>query len=185
MHVSPDRFDLSPTTTRRLSDFREYFWFNSEICNECFAQIRHIGDEITVTTALHRHRINAYYERSEHAVAERAGGGVPTERYATTFCRECGAESGTRWSDTRPLRALEGPAKRIAVYTIDETPLAIDCGRFGRELQALKTGPDARDRQGRDLQCLAVAWSRAVSADDPGDAGARPPYRDRAGSAFD
>jgi hypothetical protein len=164
MHVSPSRFDLSQSTERRLEDFRELVWFNSEVCNECFTRIRSIGPERPVTpeSSQTTHQINEWYERTEDATQEHTGFEAPSERYGATFCRECGAEAGTRWSDTRPVEQLREQLVRLLRYTHEHTPLTVSPKRADAELRKLKTGPESRDRQGRDLQCIAVAWCRAA-----------------------
>lgn len=166
MHVSPDRFDLSQRTELRLEDFRELVWYNSELCNECFTRVRSIGPERPITPESSRttHNVNEWYERTEHSTQEHTGFEPPSERYGATFCKSCGAEAGTRWSDTRPLDVLRPQLVRLLRYTHDHTPLTVAPKQADAELQALKTGSEARDRQGRDLQCIAVAWARAITS---------------------
>lgn len=167
MYVDPDRFDVDTTTERRIAEFRDLFWRSSELCSDCFQRIRHIGQEIVVNTDLHRHRTHAYYERSEHSRAEWSSWDRPTDRYGTTYCDDCGSASGGRWQTTRSLEELKPAARNILDYTKRETNYDLDGAAFGAALRDLKTGPDARDRQGRDVECLAVAWARTAEPEGP------------------
>lgn len=164
MHVSADRFDLSTTDDSRLDDFRDYFFFNSEYCSECFTRIREIERlDYGLSERSTANRPNCYHERTSQATVARTGFEAPSERYGITFCDNCGSESGSRWARTRSLDELTTSIYNLVEATADDTPYSIDWRRFVREVHDLKTGSDARDRQGRDLQCLAVAWSRAVN----------------------
>jgi hypothetical protein len=167
MHVEQSRFDLTQATDRKVATFKDVFWRNTELCSNCFQRIRHVGDEVVRHTDIHRHVTNAYYERSEHSDAEWSAWDAPTDRYGTTYCEDCGGASGHRWQSTRSLAELKPVARNILDYTLRETAYDLDGAALGAALRDLKTGPDARDRQGRDVECLAVAWARTAEPETP------------------
>jgi len=171
MHIS-DRFDLSQTDRARLDDFEDYIWFNSELCNNCFSQVREIGDEMIRHSDCHRHYINAYYERTETGTREYHPWLQPTRRYGETFCDECGGDLEATGDDLS-FEELQERAVRVYKYTKEHTPLALDHAGFGRRLGTLKRRPDL---QNCDWQILAVAWVRSITdAPRPDDADAAVP----------
>lgn len=178
MHLDPDRWDIDETTQQRVAEFTTLFWHSAELCNQCFTRIREIERLDVSGLRSDQNRPSSYHERTANAVNEWAPSDRPTARYGKTYCTRCGSESGGRWETNQSLADLRPIARRILEHTKRETDYDLDGATFGAAIRDLKTGPDARDRQGRDAQLLAVAWARSVETDTPTDDAA--PDDDRA-----
>jgi len=165
MNVSSERFDLSQSDKRGIGAFTEYLWHNGEICNECFARVRAIGDEQIVHGDVHRHQINAYYERTEDGSQEHTPFESPADRYGTCFCEDCGAASETGLSDSdSSLDELGEYITRIGRYFIAETPHSVDGTELARVMRRLKQVPE---NGGYDTEILAVATAHALEPARP------------------
>ena len=170
MHTDP--FDLTTAEQRRLQQFKDLVWDNSEVCNECFTRVREIernpARERLAETSL-KNPPAEFHERTEHARNEWCGWDN-TERYGTTFCLECGSDLSAQ-SRTRSLEELKDPARNLVEYTIRHTDLNIDGREMARELKRLKS---QQDLQGLDTEILAVAWVRATSSPATSDSRSQP-----------
>ena len=157
MHVSQERFNLTPTERRGVDDFLEYLWYSSEVCSHCFTRVREI-DERKITRGKNGHIQDTweFHERTEHARNEHTPWDR-NKRFGTTFCLECGSDTSAHHRDME-LEELKPIAQNIYRYTTKHTPLELDHERFGREIRAMKTDPDY---QGKESQILAVAFARA------------------------
>lgn len=152
-----------------LSTFEAWCWRNSELCNNCFAHIRHVGEEIRIETRAWTLITNAYYDRTERASQEYAPWTPPaSERFGTCFCLNCGSD--TRAEDaTLSVDRMIRRAKRLVRYVVEETPLTIDGKTVGDTIRDLKA---VRDNQGYDSEIFAVAFTYAVR-DAPGQGDAK------------
>ncbi len=148
----PDGYNKPPKA--QVEVFKTWVWYNQEVCNECFTQVRHIGDEITIQGPIHTHRVNEYYERSIHGVQEHTAFEMPADRFGTTFCKECGADTHSL-GYTKNLEELTQDAKRIIEYVNpgDEPPYTIDGEIMARTLKDFKRIPE---NTGYDTEILAT-----------------------------
>ena len=158
MQVSTERFDLTPSDKRGIEDFKEYLFYNSEVCSNCFTRVREIDDR-KILRGKNRHieDVFEFHERTEQAESEF----TPWDSnplYGTTFCLECGSDCSAD-HEKLTLEQLKPLAKNIFVYTTQHTPLGLDGKRFGREIKDMKAEPRF---QGKESQILAVAFARSL-----------------------
>jgi hypothetical protein len=158
MQVNPQRFQLTTSEKKGIDYFREYLWRNPEICTHCFTRIREIEEQkIKRGKNKHIEDVFEHHERTKQASNEHTQWDHNL-RYGTTFCLECGSDCTPSHRDLG-LNQLKPIAKRIYLYTTEETPLTLDHRRFGREIRDMKRDPS---KQGKESQILAVAFSRAL-----------------------
>lgn len=164
MRVSQLHFPdgIEEPSRRRVAAFKRSILHNAEICDGCFEQVRAIGDVQTKRTDLFEHEILEYYERTEHGAQEHDPFNLPSDRYGTCYCRECGeATTNGLKDDPMSLEELTECCKRIYVYLRNHTPLEVDPSILGETLAALKR---QRNNQGRDTEILAAATARAIQS---------------------
>jgi hypothetical protein len=143
--------------------FETWFWSNQEICNECFTQVRHIGDEITISGPIHTHRVNEYYERSINGVQEHTAFEMPADRFGTTFCKNCGSDTHSL-GYIEDMETLKDYAVNIIEYANSENtdvPYTIDGEVMGKTIKDLKSEPE---NQGFDTEILAYGAIRGMFA---------------------
>jgi len=150
-----------------LQVFKDHIWQNSELCNNCFQQIRTIGPvrekrlEVSGTRLLHHGRpmlveFHEWHERTEHGTQEHTP--WDSDRYGTCFCLECGSD-GTATGETLPLATLVTYGKRIVRYLNTRTHHRVSGERFGKVLKLLAS---IDDNSGYDTEKLAVATVAAL-----------------------
>lgn len=154
------RFDLTPTEQRRVNQFRDLIWRNSETCNECFSRVREVernpaAENLAETSV--RNIPAEYHERTEYGSSEWCGWDN-TARYGTVFCLECGSDLSAQ-TQSKSMEDLIPVAKNLLEYTNRHTDVKVSGKRMGQEIRELKTQPEF---QCRDTQILAVAWARAL-----------------------
>lgn len=144
----------------QISVFETWIWHNQEVCNECFTQVRDIGEEITINNPINTLTVNAYYERTDNGIQAHTAFEKSSDRFGTCFCKECGADTYSL-GYTKSLDELKEDAKRIVKYvnTGDEPPYSIDGQIMGTTLKDLKTVPE---NTGFDTEILAVATIEGI-----------------------
>lgn len=148
------------------STFETWVWHNSEVCNNCFEHIRHVGEEVAIQRRAWTLTTNAYYERTERASQEYAPWSPPAaERFGTCFCLNCGSDTRAE-NHTLSIDRMVRRAKRLVRYLTDETPVSVDGATVGRAIRDLKA---VHDNGGYDSEIFAVAFTYAVR-DVPGRA---------------
>lgn len=170
MQFSQSPFALSASEQHGVETFAELLRQNSEICNECYAQVRDIGPEYS--KLLERSgdcrldlpdldlRTNEWYERTtegsqEHSPFDR------NRRFGTCFCLQCGGDLSDRDGD-HSLAGLLERVDRIVTYVTEETGASVEGDRYHREVKALKT---TDEYQGWDTEILALGFARALQSD--------------------
>jgi len=158
MADTPDPESVEPDEA-----FEKLIWGSGEICNNCYSQVRAIGEEMTIEGSLHTHAINRYYERTEHGTQEHTPFELPSNRFGTTFCTECGSDTRNLGHD-KDIGRLAQDAKRIIEYVNsgDEPPYTIDGRIMGKTIKDIKQVPA---NQGYDPQILAYGAIRGMFND--------------------
>lgn len=168
MHVSQDQFDLSPTERRGVDTFKDRIWYNSEVCNSCFSQVRSVGPTVTKRLREPSEKLlengepldlemSEWYERTENGSQEYTTWD-DNKRFGTCFCLDCGTDcTGNHRHKT--VDELKPIAANIYEYITTQTPLDLDHKRFGREIRELKSVPEY---QGFETEILAIAFARAL-----------------------
>lgn len=162
MRVSQITFPdgVEQPSRRRISVFRDQILENSEICDNCFQQIRAIGDVQTKTSDLFEHELNTYYERTEHGSQEYTPFQLPSDRYGACYCQECGsAANQSSGADILSVEEMTERLKNIYRYMRLRTEYDVNPEAMGQTLGALKR---QRENQGRDAEIFAVATARAI-----------------------
>jgi len=162
MHVSEQRFDLDRADKRGIQAFLKHVWYSSEVCSNCFTQVRSIGDVVRKSMDEHTHELAAYYERTEHASQEYTSFEAPSDRYGTCFCCHCGADTRPAHRDL-PWEQMREYALNLYDYVATQTALSLSRERFAHHLAHLRL--DRRDTAGRESQVFAVAFARALETD--------------------
>lgn len=162
MQVSKSRFEVTESEQRGIDLFEDYLWYNEELCNHCFTRVREIDDQIIRVGKNRQKRVQwSFHNRTENARNEHTPFDKgPEKRYGTTFCLDCGSDCSADHHQL-PLEKLKPIAKNIYRYTQAETPFDLDAKAFGRHIRDLKTD---RDKQGKETQILAVAFSRSLQS---------------------
>jgi len=148
--------------------FKEYFWYSSEVCNNCFSRIRSVGPTKKVQLGESGPRnlregppltmeISEWYERTELGSQEHTPFDT-NKRFGTCFCMDCGHDCTGNHRD-KTLLELKPLAMNIVAYARDHTPLSVDAERFAREIAQLKK---ETAYQSWETEILAVAFSRAL-----------------------
>jgi hypothetical protein len=140
--------------------FKDLIWHNGEVCNNCFTQIRSIGDEVEKSTGLFIHRFNEHYERTEHGSQEHDPFVPAADRYGQCYCLNCGADTRAENCDLS-LDVIQERALNILRYINTETPHRIDGEAMGRALVDFKSVPE---NQGYDSEILAVGTVVGIEA---------------------
>lgn len=142
-----------------IDTFETWVWFNSEVCNNCFEQIRHVGDEIVIENRAWTLYINEYYERTEQGSQEYAPGVPPaSERFGQCFCLNCGSDTAAE-NHTLSTDVMIRRAKRLVRYLMDETPVTVDGSVVGQTIRDLKA---VWSNQGYDSEIFAVAFTLGI-----------------------
>lgn len=162
MHISQQRFDLDRADKSGVQAFLKHVWYSSEVCSNCFTQVRSVGDVVRKSMDDHTHELPAYYERTEDASQEYTPFGEPSDRYGTCFCDNCGADTQPQHRDL-PWERMREYALHLYEFADSETPLTLSRERFARHLAHLRL--DRRDTAGRESQVFAVAFARALETD--------------------
>lgn len=169
MQFSDSPFQLDASDECGVKIFRELLWQNSEVCNNCFAQVRDIGPEysnilrrtgdakldvpdLELTT-------NEWYERTESGSQEHSTFDN-NRRHGQCYCLECGSDLSADHRD-RPLDELRELAQSIVAYISRETAHDIDAERFLDELETLKRTPE---NQSWETEILAVSFARGLQS---------------------
>ena len=161
MYQLDQRFDLTAGDKAGIEAFKTWLWRSSEVCNHCFTRVRSIGEVHSAEMWHHTHEIKKHYERTEQGSQEAHPFQLPSARYGTTFCTECGRDCSAG-ENTVPFEDLKRYAVNIHRYTAEHTPLSLDHEQFGREAARLKRQPE---HQGRGRAILAVAFARALDSE--------------------
>lgn len=169
LRVPDSPFELSDDDRHGVETFEDYFWHSSEVCNNCFQQVRSVGEKITRPlneSKDSRHlkdgpplelEINTYYERTDRGSQEHTTWD-DNKRFGTCFCLDCGADC-TANHGGKSLMELKPLAANIARYTRRHTPLSLDAEAFAGELIDLKRTPKYQDYE---TEMLALAFARGV-----------------------
>lgn len=160
-------FNTIPFETHRSDEhgyelFREAIWHNSEVCSNCFTQIRTIGPVTEMWLGTSTMRINAWYDRTESGSQEHTQWDY-NKRFGTCYCLDCGADCSGSHHNT-PLEGLIELVENIFRYTKTQTQYDIDGKEFGKEVRELKS---IRDATGYETEIMAIAFSRALKRDRP------------------
>jgi len=165
--------EIGAPSTKRLTVFKERVWHNSEVCNNCFQQIRTIGPEVTRELKESRQRplsagppekVTTYewYERTDHGSQEHTVWDK-NKRFGTCFCARCGADGGAT-NDTLSVADLKSAGKRIVAFLNTQTPYNADPVAFGRVLGKLCA---VDDNSGYDTEKLAAAAAHSLDSPVP------------------
>lgn len=159
----PDGYSKPPKP--QVEVFYTWVWYNSELCNECFTQVRSIGSEVEVGGPIQTQTVNAHYERTEDGLQAHTAFEKPTDRFGTTFCSRCGSDLKAyreKWSKDQ----LIDRTKNIIEYFNggDEPPYTIDGKVMGRAIDEFKS---VMDNQGYDTEIIAVATIYGIFNDNP------------------
>ena len=160
MHVNSTRFNLTDTEQARLRTFEREVWYNSELCNHCFARVREIEANPAAARLSKTSLKNIpadFYERTEQGTQEHCGWDH-NRRFGTCFCLECGGDLTASHRDLSREK-MKTYAKNLAHYVADHSALQFDPQRFFAELLHQK---NRRDTQGRESQMFAVAFVRSI-----------------------
>lgn len=160
-------FSITDVEEARLDYFKDYIWYNSEVCNHCMEKVRDIGPEIARSAESQTYYINAWYERTEAGSQEYAPGDE-NKRYGQCYCLGCGRDTSANHRNI-DLRSLGSIATNLYKYITFHTPIDIDHERFSKEIVRLKKDPI---HTGNETEILAVAFARSVvSAPEAQDQG--------------
>lgn len=146
----------------RVKQYRRLIWENSEVCNNCFRQIRDVGDVVEKRTKFFVHETYTHYQRTGAGSQEYAPH-VPaaSERYGQCFCLDCGAD--TRASDDElSIEAMTDRAVNLVRYLNYETDEWASGRVMARTIKRLKGVPS---NQGYDTEIFCVATIEAIDAE--------------------
>lgn len=155
--ILDDRFSLTDMEMARLDYFKDYLWYNSEVCNNCLTRVRDIGPEIARSAEGQTFYINEWYERTEWGSQEFAPGD-DNRRHGQCYCLDCGRDLSADHRNT-DLESLLEIAVNCYGYIYHHTPLDVNKTRFTNEIVRLKKDPD---KTGYETEILAVAFARSV-----------------------
>lgn len=150
----------SEPTEPKVSDFEDLIWHNAEVCNNCFQQVRSIGEILEKRTDLFVHRQNSTYGRTEHGSQEHDPFDVPADRYGRCYCLDCGADTRAA-TDDLSLSEMKERALNIGHYVVLETDRQIDGRVMARSIKDLK---GVHDNGGFDTEIFCVATIEGVEA---------------------
>ena len=162
MRVSQLQFPagVAQPDSRSLHVFRTEISENSEVCNECFQRIRSIGELKERRTSLFSHYFNEHYERTEFGSQEHDPFSLPTDRYGTCYCTDCGtAANRSSTSEILSLDQMTERVQNIYRYLRCHTDHDPDPNLMGQTLARLKR---QRNNQGLDAEIFAVATANAL-----------------------
>lgn len=140
--------------------FNRLIWHNGEVCNNCFQQIREIGDEVEVTTTLFTHKLNTSYNRTEHGSQEHDPFQVASDRYGQCYCLDCGSDTKAEASDLS-IEAMQRRSLNLLDYINRKTEHWADGKAMGESIRELKA---VHDNGGYDSEIFCVATIRAIQA---------------------
>lgn len=153
-------FETDHSDERGYELFRDIIWRESELCANCFSQVRTIGPEQSIWVGASTMTINAWYDRTDLGSQEHTQWDHNT-RFGTCYCLSCGADCNGGHADT-PLEDMIPLVENIFRYTKTQTQHDLDGARFGREVRELKADPAA---QSLETEIMAIAFSRALKHD--------------------
>lgn len=154
-------FATRPTDKRGYEVFRNEIWWNREVCNSCFSQVRNIGPVMERWMGASYMTLNEFYERTDNGSQEYTPFDV-NRRYGTCFCTQCGSDCTGDHRNTS-LEDLIPLVKNIFQYTKRELEHDLDAATFGKEVRELKS---IRDATGYETEIMAIGFARALDDDD-------------------
>jgi hypothetical protein len=172
MELDTDRFDIGPVERRGIALFKDYVWSNSEVCSHCFTRVRSIGELREVRMQELTHEVNEFYERTEDGSQEHHPFTLPSDRYGTCFCENCGSDTQPRHHHL-PWDKMREYSINLYNYVSDHTPLSLSSESFARHLAHLRL--ERLDTAGRESQIFAVAFARALESRAPMAGGEKRP----------
>lgn len=158
--ISSDRFALSPSDRAGIEAWTEHIWHNAEVCNHCFTKIREI-EHVKRRVGKNQQKSVQWeiHERTENATNEHTPWDDDT--HGTTFCLRCGRDTRATHGDMG-IDDLTPLLVNLDEFVTAHTALYIDGEQLVRELVPLLR---RRDTQGRETQCISVAFARSLRPD--------------------
>lgn len=146
------------TDDPRVDTWYAWAWANPELCNNCFTQVRDIGDKRRVARSDWFMEINAFYERTERGSQEHDPYTSAANRFGQCYCLECGSDLSAQDNDLSIPRMLDRLGT-LADYIDQRSPLDFDRDIAERTIRDLKA---VHDNGGYDTEIFCVAFCRAV-----------------------